>query len=74
MSDENITAASAPNSFLNPSLEYLGTKPRVKQIAITCNHGKSVNIYIVYEINKNGNTTSNDLALKKLFIWSSYFD
>ena len=74
MSDENITAASAPNSFLNPSLEYLGTKPRVKQIAITRNHGKSVNIYIVYEINKNDNTTSNDLALKKLFIWSSYFD
>ena len=29
MSDENITAPSAPNSFLNPSLEYLVTKPRV---------------------------------------------
>ena len=30
LSDENITAPSAPNNFINPSLEYLGTKPRVK--------------------------------------------
>ena len=54
LSDENITAASTPNNFPNLSLEYLGTKPRVrfsgscwKQNAITYNHGKSVNIYIV---------------------------
>ena len=47
LSDENITALSAPNNFLNPSLECLGTNPRVrlsgsclKQNAITCNHGK----------------------------------
>ena len=71
LSDENITALSAPNSFLNPPLEYLGTKPRVRfsgscleQNAITCNHGKSVNIYNVYEINKNDNTTSNDAVLE----------
>ena len=30
LSDENITAPSAPNSFINPSLEYLGTKERVR--------------------------------------------
>ena len=71
MSDENITAPSAPNNFLNLSLEYLGTKPRVrfsgsclKQNAITYNHGKSINIYIVYEINKNDNTTSSDPTLE----------
>ena len=29
-SNENITAPSAPNNFLNPSLEYLGTKLRVR--------------------------------------------
>ena len=70
LSDENITAPSAPNSFINPSLEYLGTKERVrfswsclKQNAITYNHGKSVNIYIVYEINKNDSTTSSDPTL-----------
>ena len=47
LTDKNITAPSAPNNFLNPSLEYLGTKPRVrfsgsclKQNAITYNHGK----------------------------------
>ena len=30
LSNENITAPSAPNNFLNNSLEYLGTKPRVR--------------------------------------------
>ena len=49
----------------------MGTKPRVrfsgsclKQNAITYNHGKSINIYIVYEINKNDNTTSSDPTLE----------
>ena len=71
MSNENITAPSAPNHFLNSSLEYLGTKLKVrfsgsclKQNAITYNHGKSVNIYIVYEINKTDNTTSSDPTLE----------
>ena len=71
MSNENITAPSAPNNFLNPSLEYLGVKLKVrfsesclKQNAITYNHGKSVNIYIVYEINKTDNTTSSDPTLE----------
>ena len=70
LSDENITAPSATNKF--PSLEYFGTKPRVrfsgsclKQNAITYNHEKSVNIYIVYEINKNDNTTSTDPTLER---------
>ena len=72
MSDEKITALSVPNNFPNPSLEYLGTKPRVrfsgsclKQNAITYNHGKSVNIYIVYEIKKTDNTTSSDPTPEK---------
>ena len=30
MSNENITAPSAPNNFLNTSLEYLGTKLKVR--------------------------------------------
>ena len=71
LSGENITASSAPNNFLNSWLEYLGTKPRVRfsgsclgQNAITYNHGKSVNIYIVYEINKNDNTTGSDPKLE----------
>ena len=71
MPDEKITAPSAPNNFLNPSFKYLGTKPRVrfsrsclKQNAITYIQGKSVNIYIVHEINKTGNTTSSDSTLE----------
>ena len=58
LSDESITPPSAPNSSLSPSLNYLGTKIRVrfsgsglKQDKITCTYGKIVNIYIVYEIN-----------------------
>ena len=68
---ENITASSAPNNFLNSLLEYLGTKPRVRfsgscleKNAITYNDGKSVKIYIVYEINKNDNATSSDPKLE----------
>ena len=71
LSDESITPPSAPNNFLNPSLECFGTKLRVrfsgsclKQNAITYSHGKSVNIYIVYEINKADNTISSDPTLE----------
>ena len=68
---ESITTSSAPNNFLNPSLNYLDTKTRVrfsgsclKQDKITYTHGKIVDIYIVYEINKNDNTTSSDPTLE----------
>ena len=71
LSNEIITALSAPNNFLNPSLEYLNIELKLrfngsclKQNAITYNHGKSVNIYIVYEINKTGYTTSSDPTLE----------
>ena len=71
LSNEIITALSVPNNFLNPSFKYLGTKLKVrfsgncsKQNAITCNHGKPVNIYIVYEINKKDNTTISDPVLE----------
>ena len=44
---------------LNPQLSYFGTKSRsdfrgscLKQDKITFSHGKIVNIYIVYELNK----------------------
>ena len=60
MSDEDITAATTGDYSLNLQLTYLGTKTRVKfngrclnQNKITYDHGKVVNIYIVYEISKN---------------------
>ena len=60
MSNESIKAPSTSNKMLHPSLDYIGTKARVKfnrdclkQQKITFNHGKVVvNIYIVYEIEK----------------------
>ena len=71
LSTESITPPSEPNDFLNPSLNYLDTKIRVtfsgsclKQHKITYTHGKIVNIYIVYEINKKDNTISSDPTLE----------
>ena len=71
LSNESIKPPSAPNNFLTPSLNYLGTKIRVKfsgsclkQDKITYTHGKIVNIYIVYEINKKDNTIISDPTLE----------
>ena len=59
LSNESIKPPSAPNDFLNPSLDYLCTKTRVrfsesrsKLDKISYIYGKIVNIYIVYETNK----------------------
>ena len=59
MSDESIKYSTTDNKMLNPSLDYVGTKIRVKfrgdclkQEKITFNYGKIINIYIVYEIKK----------------------
>ena len=63
--------------MLNPSLDFVGTKARVKfngdclkQEKITFNHGKIVNIYIVYEIERNVNISSYP-TLENFFIWSN---
>ena len=57
--DDNITAPTTSDYKLNSQLSYIGTKTRVafrgsclKQDKITFNHGKVVNIYIVYELDK----------------------
>ena len=56
LSDENITASTTSDYSLNPQLSYLGRKTRVefkgsylKQDKVMYDHGKVVNIYIVYE-------------------------
>ena len=71
MSNGSITPPSAANNFLTPSLNYLGTKIRVKfsgsclkQDKVTYTHGKIVNIYIVYEINKKDYTIISDPTLE----------
>ena len=62
MSDERINSVKTPNHSITPNLDYYGTKTRVefngsclKQDSVTFNHGKVVNIYIVYEISKSIN-------------------
>ena len=71
MSNESIKQPSASNNFLTPSLNYVGTKIRVKfsgsclkQDKVTYTHGKIVNIYIVYEIYKKDNTITSDPTLE----------
>ena len=61
--------------LLNLSLNYLGTKLRVrfsgtclKQESITYTHRKIVNIYIVYETNKNDKITSSDPTLENCLV------
>ena len=48
---------STINDILNPLLDFVCTKTRLesclKQDKVSFDHGKVVNIYIVYEINKN---------------------
>ena len=60
LSDESTKPPSTTNNILNPLLDYVDTKTRVefkgsylKKHKISFDHRKRVNIYIVYEINKN---------------------
>ena len=62
LSDEKLNSIKMSNHSITPNLDCYGTKRRVefngsclKQDKITFNHRKVVNIYIVYEINKNIN-------------------
>ena len=57
LSAESIKPPATSDNSLNPALSYYGTKTRVefigsclKQSKISYNHGKVVNIYIVYEL------------------------
>ena len=65
LSDESIKPPSTSNKTLNPSVNYVGTKARVKfkgaclkQDKISFDHGKIVNIYIVYETERSVNISS----------------
>ena len=75
LSNESITPPSAANNFLTPSLNYLGTKIRVKfngsclkQDKVTYTHRKKKNIYFVYEINKRNNTIISDPTLEIVYL------
>ena len=58
-SDERINSIRTSNHSITPGLNYYGNKTRVeffgsclKQDKVAFNHGKVVNIYIVYELIK----------------------
>ena len=74
LSDESIKLPSTSNKMLNSSLDYVGTKAIVKfnedclkQEKITFSHGKIVNIYIVYEIEKSINISIYPMLENCLF-------
>ena len=74
MSDESIKSPSAPNNILDPSLDYLDSKVRVKfnlsclkQDKIIYAHKTMVNIHIAYEISKNVNIISYSTLENCLF-------
>ena len=59
---KEIDCIKTSNHRITPNVDYYGTKTRVefngsclKQDKVTFNHGKVVNIYIVYEISKSIN-------------------
>ena len=65
LSDEELDSVTASNYKITPELSFYGTKTRVefngscfKQDKVTYNHGKIVNIYIIYEISKNYSVSS----------------
>ena len=65
LSDERLDSITASNYKITPELSFYGTKTKVelngsrlKQDKVTYNHGKIINIYIVYEINQNYSISS----------------
>ena len=65
MSDDSIKPTTTSNKMPNASADYVGSKVRIKfngdclkQEKVTFNHGKIVNIYLVYEIERSVNMTN----------------
>ena len=65
MPDQSIKAPTTSIKMLNPLLDYVGNKIKVelkgdclKQEKSAFNHGKIVNIYIVYKIERSVNSSS----------------
>ena len=67
LSNESIKPPTTSDNSLTPILNYYGTKTKVsfdmsclKQDKVTFNHGKIVNIYIVYKIIRIANINNRD--------------
>ena len=75
MSDQIIKPPTTSDNSLSPSLNYIGTIPRLrfdgqclKQDKVTFTSKKVVNIYFIYEVNVWQYKQSTDLTL-----WNSLF-
>ena len=73
-SDESLKPPTTSNKMLNPSVDFFGTKARVKfngdylkQEKIALNHRKIVNIYVVYEIERTVNISIYPTLESRLF-------
>ena len=71
--DKINKSPSAHNNFLDPLLNYLGAKTRVKFDGSCLKQDKITNIYVVYETNKHPPISSFP-TLQKFFVWCSYSD
>ena len=74
LSSESIKPPTTSDNSLTPALSYYGTKTRVKftgsclkQSKISYNHGKVVNIYIVYELGASSSNFSDPTLKNCLF-------
>ena len=72
--DESIKPPKTSDNSLSPALNYYGTKTRVKftgsclkQSKISYNHGKVVNIYIVYELGASSSNVNHPTLKNCLF-------
>ena len=73
-SDERINSIRTSNHSITPGLNYYGNKTRaeffgscLKQDKVTFNHGKVVNIYIVYEL--HASSSFNDYPTLKILLF-----
>ena len=74
LSAEIIKPPKTSDNSLTPELSYYGTKTRVKftgsclkQDKVTFNHGKVVNIYIIYELGASSSNINNPTLRNCLF-------
>ena len=74
LSAESIKPPTTSDNSLTPALNYYGTKTRVKftgsclkQSKVSYNHGKVVNIYIIYELGASSSHI-NDPTLKIVYL------
>ena len=74
MSDESSKPPSMSNKIINPYANYVGTKTRVKcngdclkEEKSSFHHGKVVNIFIAYEVDKSVNVGSYPVLENCLF-------